>query len=85
MVVVIEPAVIDVVLRACRIRWHPERIARHLVDALTPSFTIVGREVSVSASMGLMLSTEVGLDPETVLRDTDTALYQAKASGKAYG
>src|SRR2546423_3155781 len=33
--------------------------------------------------MGLVLSTDVGLDPETVLRDADTALYQAKASGKA--
>jgi diguanylate cyclase (GGDEF)-like protein/PAS domain S-box-containing protein len=60
-----------------------ERIARRLVDALTPSFTIAGREVSVSASMGLVLSTEAGLDPETVLRDADTALYQAKATGKA--
>ena len=60
-----------------------ERIARRLVDALKPSFTIAGRDVSVSASMGLVLSTEVGLDPETVLRDADTALYQAKANGKA--
>jgi diguanylate cyclase (GGDEF)-like protein/PAS domain S-box-containing protein len=60
-----------------------ERIARRLVEALAPPFTIAGREVSVSASMGLVLSTEVGLDPETVLRDADTALYQAKASGKA--
>ena len=60
-----------------------ERIARRLVHALTPSFTIAGREVSVSASMGLVLSTEAGLDPETVLRDADTALYQAKATGKA--
>jgi len=60
-----------------------ERIARRLVDALAPAFTIAGREVSVSASMGLVLSTEVGLDPETVLRDADTALYQAKANGKA--
>jgi diguanylate cyclase (GGDEF)-like protein/PAS domain S-box-containing protein len=60
-----------------------ERIARRLVDALAPSFTIAGREINVSASMGLVLSTEPGLDPETVLRDADTALYQAKASGKA--
>jgi len=60
-----------------------ERIAHRLVDALTPVFTIAGREISVSASMGLVLSTEAGLDPETVLRDADTALYQAKASGKA--
>ena len=60
-----------------------ERIARRLVDALGPSFTIAGREINVSASMGLVLSTEPGLDPETVLRDADTALYQAKASGKA--
>jgi diguanylate cyclase (GGDEF)-like protein/PAS domain S-box-containing protein len=60
-----------------------ERIAHRLVDALKPPFTIAGREVNVSASMGLVLSTEVGLDPETVLRDADTALYQAKASGKA--
>jgi diguanylate cyclase (GGDEF)-like protein/PAS domain S-box-containing protein len=60
-----------------------ERIARRLVDALAPPFTIAGREIIVSASMGLVLSTEKGLDPETVLRDADTALYQAKASGKA--
>jgi diguanylate cyclase (GGDEF)-like protein/PAS domain S-box-containing protein len=60
-----------------------ERIARRLVDALAPSFTIAGREINVSASMGLVLSTETGIDPETVLRDADTALYQAKANGKA--
>src|SRR5207245_5344943 len=60
-----------------------ERIAQRLVDALAPAFTIAGREINVSASMGLVLSTDVGLDPETVLRDADTALYQAKASGKA--
>jgi diguanylate cyclase (GGDEF)-like protein/PAS domain S-box-containing protein len=60
-----------------------ERIARRLVDALAPAFTVAGREVSVSASMGLVLSTDPGLDPETVLRDADTALYQAKAAGKA--
>jgi diguanylate cyclase (GGDEF)-like protein/PAS domain S-box-containing protein len=60
-----------------------ERIACRLVDALGPAFTIAGREVNVSASMGLVLSTERGLDPETVLRDADTALYQAKANGKA--
>ena len=60
-----------------------ERIAHRLVDALAPAFTIAGREINVSASMGLVLSTDAGLDPETVLRDADTALYQAKASGKA--
>jgi diguanylate cyclase (GGDEF)-like protein/PAS domain S-box-containing protein len=60
-----------------------ERIAGRLVDALSPAFTIAGREINVSASMGLVLSTEAGLDPETVLRDADTALYQAKATGKA--
>jgi diguanylate cyclase (GGDEF)-like protein/PAS domain S-box-containing protein len=60
-----------------------ERIAGRLVDALAPPFTIAAREINVSASMGLVLSTETGLDPETVLRDADTALYQAKASGKA--
>ena len=60
-----------------------ERIARRLVDSLAPPFTIAGREINVSASMGLVLSTETGLDPQTVLRDADTALYQAKASGKA--
>src|SRR5581483_8392250 len=60
-----------------------ERIAHRLVDSLSPAFTIAGREINVSASMGLVLSTDPGLDPETVLRDADTALYQAKASGKA--
>jgi diguanylate cyclase (GGDEF)-like protein len=53
-------------------------------DALQAPFSIYGSELLVSASVGVALSSgaEPTADPESMLRDADTAMYQAKAAGR---
>jgi diguanylate cyclase (GGDEF)-like protein len=57
-------------------------VARKLHDALQPPFTIEGRELFVTASIGITLFPEDGGDAEGLLRNADTALHQAKAQGR---
>ncbi len=46
-------------------------------------FDLLGQEVAVSCSMGITLSS-MGYDKlQDMLRDADTAMYRAKALGKA--
>jgi diguanylate cyclase (GGDEF)-like protein/PAS domain S-box-containing protein len=44
-------------------------------------FELAGREVFVSASVGIVLSSKGYLKPEEMLRDADTAMYRAKLEG----
>ena len=53
--------------------------AELVVGALQAPFDIEGREVFVTASVGIA----VGRDKEELLRSADVAMYRAKASGKA--
>lgn len=53
--------------------------AELIVGALQAPFDIEGREVFVTASVGIA----VGRDKEELLRSADVAMYRAKASGKA--
>jgi diguanylate cyclase (GGDEF)-like protein/PAS domain S-box-containing protein len=58
-------------------------IASRLLCKLAEPFNLSGREVYVTASIGIALST-VGYErPEDALRDADTAMYRAKTMGKA--
>jgi len=59
------------------------RIADRLRAALKPSFSLDGREVFVTASIGIVLATDPEQRPEDLLRDADAAMYQAKERGKA--
>jgi diguanylate cyclase (GGDEF)-like protein/PAS domain S-box-containing protein len=64
---------------------HPEdalRVAARLQDSLRQPFVIEGREVYSSMSLGIALGRADYDKPEDVLRDADTALYQAKANGR---
>ncbi|MGE5674259.1 MAG: diguanylate cyclase domain-containing protein, partial [Mycobacterium leprae] len=55
-----------------------ERIAR----VLTPPFVLGGREVFVSASIGIVVAARDEYDrPDLLLRDADVAMYQAKTNG----
>lgn len=59
-------------------------IAEKILHALAQPFLIEGRDVSVTASIGI---TMYPLDSETVeglLKHADTAMYRAKAAGNAY-
>ena len=67
------------------------RVAERIHQELSEPFNLDGHEVFTAASIGIVLSREVmkGVStidydrPEDLLRDADTALYRAKALGKA--
>ena len=58
-------------------------LAERLMEALKRPFLVAGTELNTSASIGITFSA-FGYDrAEDVLRDADTAMYKAKAAGKA--
>lgn len=56
--------------------------AERIMHCLTLPFEVEGRELFVKVSVGIALGTEEPQHPETILRDADTALNRAKASGR---
>ena len=58
-------------------------MARRLLSNLSEQFKLPSREVFITASIGLALSTVGYEHAEEVLRDADTAMYRAKSLGRA--
>jgi len=58
-------------------------LAHRIQDALAAPFSIGGREVFTSISIGIACSRVEHTSPEEILRDADTAMYHAKSRGKA--
>ena len=58
-------------------------IAERLQSKLAEPFFIDSFEVFTSASIGIIMSDVAHDNPESFLRDADTAMYRAKESGKA--
>lgn len=59
------------------------RIVERIQQQLKLPFNLDDQEIYASASIGVILNT-IGYDrPEDLLRDADTAMYRAKAGGKA--
>jgi diguanylate cyclase (GGDEF)-like protein/PAS domain S-box-containing protein len=59
------------------------QVAERLQAELNRPFTLGGHEVITTASIGIALSEPGNCDPECLLRNADTAMYRAKALGKA--
>jgi diguanylate cyclase (GGDEF)-like protein/PAS domain S-box-containing protein len=60
------------------------QVAERIQRELALPFRLNGQEVSTTASIGIALSSAVDYNqPEDLLRDADTAMYRAKALGKA--
>jgi predicted signal transduction protein with EAL and GGDEF domain len=59
------------------------RVADRNTRALGEPFVIRGQQVFVTASIGIAASGPGHHTPEDLLRDADTAMYRAKAEGKA--
>lgn len=57
-------------------------VIHKLFDALKPPVQLHGQEIYVTASMGISLFPTDGQDPSTLLRNADTAMYQAKEEGR---
>ena len=58
-------------------------LAERLMEALRKPFPVAGTELNTSASIGITFSALGYTRTEDVLRDADTAMYKAKAAGKA--
>lgn len=58
------------------------RIARKVLESLAQRFTLDGHHVYVSGSMGIAVYPRDGEDPETLLKNADSAMYRAKNSGR---
>lgn len=59
------------------------RIAERIQEKFLIPFDLSGHEVYSSASIGILHATENHRQPEDLMRDADTAMYQAKRAGKA--
>ena len=57
-------------------------LAERLAAALRKPFSIAGRELYVSATMGIGMYPQDGTDVSTLRRNADAAMYQAKRAGK---
>jgi diguanylate cyclase (GGDEF)-like protein len=58
-------------------------IAGRIQDALSAPFSIAGREVFTSASIGIAFGPAHYTNPDEIMRDADTAMYHAKSRGKS--
>ena len=59
------------------------RIAERIQDKFTEPFDLDGHEIYSSASIGILNVSENHKTPEDLMRDADTAMYQAKRAGKS--
>ena len=59
------------------------RMGQRIQEKLQSPFNLSGHEVFTTTSIGIALSSTGYDHPENMLRDADTAMYRAKAQGKA--
>ncbi len=61
----------------------PARVASRVLAALDHPFDLGEQTVVVGASIGIALFPEDGLDPQTLLKHADLAMYHAKQQGRS--
>ena len=59
-----------------------EAAARKVLGAMLPPMTVDGRELSVTASLGIALYPQDGEDEQSLMKNADAAMYRAKEAGK---
>jgi diguanylate cyclase (GGDEF)-like protein/PAS domain S-box-containing protein len=58
-------------------------VAERVLAALKPSIRILDQDIYTNASIGIVLGEREYDSTDAILRDVDTAMYRAKAAGKA--
>lgn len=64
-------------------RNYVTQIAERIQTEISAPFSLSGREVFTTVSIGIAISSKDYKQTEDILRDADTAMYRAKALGKA--
>ena len=57
-------------------------IAQRILESLREEFDLAGHRLHISISIGIAAYPQDGEDTETLLKNADTALYRAKATGR---
>jgi diguanylate cyclase (GGDEF)-like protein/PAS domain S-box-containing protein len=57
-------------------------VAMKIIEAIRHPFHIEGRELFITTSIGISVYPEDGMDAESLIKNADTAMYQAKESGR---
>lgn len=60
-----------------------ERVAKRILDSLSQPIALQSHNPVVTPSIGIALYPQDGSDPDTLIRNADTAMYVAKAEGRA--
>jgi diguanylate cyclase (GGDEF)-like protein len=58
------------------------RVAERLLDAAAAPYDLFGRQVSSAMSIGVATSSVTYASPDEMIRDADSAMYQAKQTGR---
>jgi diguanylate cyclase (GGDEF)-like protein/PAS domain S-box-containing protein len=58
------------------------RIGERIVCGLRAPYLEGGRDLSVTASVGIVVATDPRAQPERIVRDADAAMYEAKKAGR---
>lgn len=62
---------------------HVERVAKRILDSLSEPIQLQSHNPVVTPSIGIAIFPHDGTDPDTLVRNADTAMYVAKAEGRA--
>lgn len=61
---------------------NPLGLGQRIIEALGASYDLAGRQVVVGVSIGIAVAADKTIDADTLLKNADMALYQAKAEGR---
>jgi diguanylate cyclase (GGDEF)-like protein/PAS domain S-box-containing protein len=60
------------------------RVAERITETLQAPFALAGKEAFISASIGITTFPDDAMDPATLLKNADAAMYRAKEQGKQH-
>ncbi len=72
-----------VLVKAIHALAEAEQVAQTLLAEIAHPFSLAHQELFINASLGLVMGDASYEQPEVLLRDADTAMYQAKAEGRS--
>lgn len=61
---------------------YAEKVAQKVLHTVSRPFSILGNEFWITVSIGISRFPEDGLDEQTLMKNADLAMYQAKTQGK---
>ena len=63
-------------------RTGPEGIGSRIVRTVAAPFIDNGRNLSVTCSVGIAVTTDPAIEPERMIRDADVTMFEAKKAGR---